>query len=156
MRKVLVVAALLMAMSFASAKSFYGVFTGYPEAIGAQYTTDSGMRFSVGLPIFGGFGVAGSLDMMLGGDDLDVEGLDLSYYYGAGVSGFFVNYALYGSAFGANGHGLAGVEWMIPETNFGLFWELQLGVEYVMYSSSYASLSGIAPFYGGRFGVNFY
>jgi len=154
MRKVLMAVGLMMVLSFAAAEAYYGVFTGYPEAIGVQYSMDSGMRFSLGMPVFGGFGVAGSVDMIMGGDALDVEGLDLSYYYGAGVSAFFVNYASYGSAFGANGHGLAGIEWMIPETNFSLFWELQLGVEYEMYSG-YAALSGIAPFFGGRFGVNF-
>lgn len=148
MRKVLVIAGLMMALSFASAKSYFGVFTGYPEAIGVQYTMDSGMRFSVGLPVFGGFGVAGSADMIMGSGPLGVEGFDLNYYYGAGASAFFTNYYYWGTAFGVNAHGLAGVEWMIPDTNFGVFTEAQLGVEY-------DSIFGFGPFFGGRFGVNF-
>ena len=148
MRKVLAVAALMMVLSLASAKSYMGVFSGYPEAIGVQYTMDSGMRFSIGLPVFGGFGVAGSADMIMGSGPLGVEGLDLNYYYGAGVSAFFVNYAFLGSAVGANGHGLLGVEWLIPDTNLGVFSEMQLGVRF-------DNLIGISPFYGGRFGVNF-
>jgi len=149
MRKAVLIAGLMMALSFASAKSYFGVFTGYPEAIGVQYTMDSGMRFSIGLPFFGGFGVAGSVDMILGGDSLGVENMDLSYYYGAGASAFFVNYAYYGSAFGVNGHGLAGIEWVLPNSNIGIFTEAQLGVEYDSYF-------GISPFFGGRFGVNFH
>ncbi|ADR36971.1 hypothetical protein Ocepr_1518 [Oceanithermus profundus DSM 14977] len=148
MRKVLAVAALMMVLSFASAKSYMGVFSGYPEAIGVQYTMDSGMRFSIGLPVFGGFGVAGSADMIMGSGPLGVEGFDLNYYYGAGVSAFFVNYTFYGSAFGVNGHGLLGVEWMIPDTNFGVFSEAQIGAEYDSYFA-------FGPFFGGRFGVNF-
>jgi len=149
MRKALLVTGLMMVLSFASAKAYFGIFTGYPEAIGVQYTMDNGMRFSLGLPVFGGFGVAGSVDMMLGGDALDVEGLDLSYYYGAGASAFFTNYAIYGNAFGFNGHGLAGIEWMLPDTNIGVFTEIQLGAEYDTYF-------GFGPFVGGRFGVNFH
>jgi len=148
MRKALVVAGLMMVLSFASAKTYFGVFTGYPEALGLQATMDSGMRFSIGLPVFGGFGVAGSADLIMGGGPIDMEGLDLSYYYGAGASAYFVNYYFYGNAFGVNGHGLAGVEWMIPDTNFGVFWEAQLGVEYDSYFR-------FGPFFGGRFGVNF-
>ena len=149
MRKVLMVAGLMMVLSFASAKAYFGVFSGYPEAIGVQYTMDTGMRFSLGLPIFGGFGVAGSVDMILGDGPLGVEGMDLSYYYGAGASAFFTSYPYLGSAFGVNGHGLAGIEWMLPNSNLGIFTELQLGVEY-------DTLFGISPFYGGRFGVNFH
>lgn len=149
MRKVLMVAGLMMVLSFASAKAYFGVFTGYPEAIGVQYTMDSGMRFSLGLPVFGGFGVAGSADMILGNGPLGVEGMDLSYYYGAGASAFFISYPYLGSAFGFNGHGLAGIEWMLPESNLGIFWELQLGAEY-------DTIIGFGPFYGGRFGVNFH
>ena len=149
MKKVLIVAGLLMALSFASAKSYFGVFTGYPEAIGVQYTMDSGMRVSLGLPVFGGFGVAGSADMILGSGPIDMEGIDLGYYYGAGLSAFFVNYYYLGSDIGANVHGLGGVEWMIPNTNFGVFWEAQLGVEF-------GTVTGFGPFFGGRFGVNFH
>jgi len=149
MRKVLMVAGLMMVLSFASAKAYFGVFAGYPEAIGVQYTMDSNMRFSVGLPVFGGFGIAGSADMMLGSGPLGVEGMDLNYYYGAGVSAFFVNYAGWGSDFGVNGHGLAGIEWMIPDSSLGVFWELQLGIQF-------GSLTGFGPFYGGRVGVNFH
>jgi len=149
MRKALLVAGLMMVLSFASAKAYFGVFTGYPEAIGVQYTMDNNMRFSLGLPAYGGFGVAGSVDMLLGGAPLDVEGMDLSYYYGAGASAFFANYYGYGSAFGMNGHGLAGIEWMLPNSNLGIFTELQLGAEYDSYYK-------FGPFFGGRFGVNFH
>ncbi len=149
MKKVLVIAGLMMALSFASAKSYFGVFTGYPEALGLQYTMDNNMRFSLGLPIFGGFGVAGSVDMLMGSGALGVEGMDLDYYYGAGASAFFVSYSVLGSDFGVNGHGLAGIEWMLPESNIGIFWELQLGVQF-------GSLTKFGPFYGGRLGVNFH
>jgi len=149
MRKAVLIAGLLMVLSFASAKSYFGVFTGYPEAIGVQYTMDSGMRLSLGLPIFGGFGVAGSVDMILGSGDLGVENMDLSYYYGAGASAFFVSIPYLGSDIGANAHGLGGLEWMIPNTNFGLFWEAQLGIEF-------GSITGFGPFFGGRFGLNFH
>ncbi|WP_456410130.1 hypothetical protein [Oceanithermus sp.] len=149
MRKALFVAGLVLVFSFASAKAYFGVFSGYPEAIGVQYTMNNNMRFSIGLPAYGGFGVAGSVDMIMGGDALDIEGIDLRYYYGAGASAFFTNYTLYGSAFGFNGHGLAALEWMVPNTNFGIFSEIQLGAEYDTYF-------GFGPFYGGRFGVNFY
>ncbi|GEM_PF-2347327 len=145
MRKVLIVAGLMMALSFASAKGYFGAFFGYPESIGVQYTTDTGMRFSLGLPAFGGFGIAGSADMILGSGDLGVENMDLSYYYGAGAS---VGYYFLGF-FVANGHGLAGIEWMLPKSNIGLFTEIQLGIEY-------DSFSGVGPFYGGRFGANFH
>ena len=148
MRKVLIVAGLMMALSFASAKGYFGVFTGYPEAIGVQYSMDTGMRLSLGLPFFGGFGVAGSADMILGSGDLGVENMDLSYYYGAGASAFFVSYVGY-SDVGANFHGLAGMEWLIPNTSFGVFWEGQLGVEY-------GTWSHFGPFFGGRVGVNFH
>ncbi len=145
MRKALVVAGLMMVLSFASAKTYFGVFTGYPEALGLQATMDSGMRFSVGMPYNWGFGIAGSADMILGSGPIDMEGLDLSYYYGAGVSA-----AMYfPTEFMVNGHGLAGVEWAIPETNFGVFGEAQLGVRYKTWSTP------IGPFFGGRFGVNF-
>ena len=148
MRKALLIVGLMMALSFASAKAYFGVFAGYPEAIGVQYTMDNGMRFSLGLPVFGGFGVAGSVDMILGSGDLDVESMDLSYYYGAGASAFFVSY--YGASdIGFNAHGLAGIEWMLPDSNLGIFGELQLGVEYGTYRH-------LRPFFGGRFGVNFH
>lgn len=149
MRKIFVVAALMMALSFASAKTYFGLFSGYPEAVGIQYTMDSGMRFSVGLPFFGGFGVAGSADMIMGSGPLGVEGFDLSYYYGAGASAYFVSYYYSGTGFGVNGHGLLGVEWMIPNSNYGVFSEAQLGV-------AYDSVFAIRPFFGGRFGVNFH
>ncbi|WP_457637273.1 hypothetical protein [Oceanithermus sp.] len=149
MRKILVIAGLVMALSFASAKGYFGVFAGYPETLGAQYTMDNNMRFSLGLPFFGGFGVVGSADMILGSGPLGVEGMDLSYYYGAGASAFFVSYPIIGSDFGLNGHGLAGLELMLPNSNLGIFWELQLGV-------GYGSLTGFWPFYGGRLGVNFH
>jgi len=148
MRKAVLIAGLMMALSFASAKSYFGVFMGYPEAIGVQYTMDSGMRFSLGVPFFTGFGVAGSVDMILGGGSLDVENMDLSYYYGAGASAFFRTF--YGvSDIGFNAHGLAGIEWMLPNSNLGIFSELQLGLEYGTYSN-------FGPFFGGRFGVNFH
>jgi len=146
MRKAVLIAGLMMALSFASAKSYFGVFTGYPEAIGVQYTMDSGMRFSLGLPYAWGFGIAGSADMILGSGPIGMEGMDLGYYYGAGLSA-----AMYiPSDFEVNGHGLGGVEWMIPNTNFGVFWEAQLGVKYKTWGSP------IGPFFGGRLGVNFY
>ncbi len=146
MRKALFVAGLMLVLSFASAKAYFGVFSGYPEAIGVQYTMDNNMRFSVGMPYAWGFGIAGSADMILGSGPIDMEGIDLSYYYGAGASA--VMYIP--SDFAVNGHGLAGVEWMVPNTSFGVFWEMQLGVEFKTWGNF------IGPFYGSRLGVNFY
>ncbi len=147
MRKALVIAGLMIALSFASAKGYFGVFSGYPEVIGVQYTMDSGMRFSLGVPYTGAFGIAGSADMILGTGPLEMEDVDLSYYYGAGLSA-----AMYfPSSFMVNGHGLAGVEWVIPETTFGVFFEAQLGVRYVTWGPPH-----IGPFFGGRIGVNFH
>lgn len=149
MKKVLLAVLLTLGISTAfAAKPYFGVFSGYPEAIGVQYTMDT-MRLSVGLPLLGYFGVAGSVDMIFGGAPLGVQGMDLSYYYGVGASGFFASWGGFGSGFGVDGHGFIGVEWMLPNSSLGLFSEAKLGV-------GFNTIFGLWPAYGGRFGVNFH
>ena len=131
-----------------AAKPYFGLFSGYPEAVGVQYTMDT-MRLSVGLPLLGFFGVAGSVDMMLGGGSLGAEGMDLRYYYGVGASGFFASWGSLGSGFGVDGHGLLGIEWMLPNSSLGLFSEAKIGV-------GFDTIFGLGPAYGGRVGVNFH
>ncbi len=147
----LLVAGLITVFSMAFAQgNYFGVFSGFPEAIGVQYTMNNNLRLSVGLPVFGGFGVAGSVDMIMARSPFNMRmNMDMSWYYGAGASAYFTNYYFWGSAFGANGHGLLGVEWALPNSNLGLFSEAQLGI-------GFDSVLGLSPIFGGRVGVNFH
>ena len=182
----LLVAGLITVFSMAFAQgNYFGVFSGYPEAIGVQYTMNDNLRLSIGLPMFGGSGitdsgitnstiagagnagsaVVGSVDMIMARGSFSTES-DMSWYYGAGVSVLYSIYPLYIyntnldkvniNVFGASGHGLLGVEWLLPDSNLGLFSEAQLGLGFRSYSALGRSLAKMVPAFSVRVGVNFH
>lgn len=128
MKKILV--SLLMVFGFVftslgSAQSDgFGIYSGYPDFLGVQYQA-SNLRFGVGLAVLG---IGGGIDLLLGENQLNTgsSDLQLSWYYGAGVSAsVWAFYSLGG--FVIFPHGLAGIEWQLPQSTISVYGELQLG-----------------------------
>ncbi len=128
MKKLLAPLVLLMALAVGSLgqaqSDGFGIYSGYPEWIGVQ-TQNSNLRLGAGL---GFFGIGAGADLILGKQSLGSTNLDLSWYYGAGVSaGFWLFLAGQIYIFP---HGLVGLEW--DPTAFGItgmkfYTELQIG-----------------------------
>jgi hypothetical protein len=106
----------------------FGIYSGWPTWIGAQFQTD-GLRLGVGLSSFG-FGADAGL--MLGESPLAVApgifapGTELSWYYGAGMSAGFWLFRGVGDLY-VFPHGLAGIEAVFPGQPFSFYAEGQLG-----------------------------
>jgi len=157
MKRLLMVLAVALAVSVASAQgsSYFGVYL-----LGGQYTINGnptgpgGLRFGVGLPLFGGLlggygflGLDASADFLLPGGVISTS--PLQWYYGAGV-GANAFFASGGSVFVLNPRGLVGLDYPLDK-GLSIFGEIQLGLN--IYLGGGGSLIGFGP--GGRLGLNF-
>ncbi|MCX7600742.1 MAG: hypothetical protein N2Z75_02250 [Meiothermus sp.] len=145
-----VVLCFLMFGTLAQAQTSYlGLYSGTYAAIGLQYTTEP-IRFSIGLdPFWYGFGITGAVDTKLGGFTLSPSpDIRLDGYFGAGVNaGFYFNSFFFsGSGLLADAHGLVGLEYKLPNMNYSLYAEIQLGARILPSFNFYP---------GGRVGINF-
>lgn len=149
MKKLLAPLVLLMALmvgSLGHAQSEgFGIYSGYPEWIGVQ-TQTGGLRLGAGLSFLG---IGGSADLVLGKQSLGTTNLDLSWYYGAGVSAG-VWLFLAGQVY-VFPHGLVGLEWdptAMGLTGMKFYTEFQVG-------AGISLPGGIYPDFNSRVGLIF-
>jgi len=133
---ILVLTGLVLSLAYAQTPGF-GVYSGYPTYLGLQYQTMN-LRFGAGLSL-GGFG--GDVALILAKSPLVGLGLDTSWYYGLGL----------GATAAAGGldiypHGLAGLEFRLPDPALNLYAEGQLGA--FVFTGG-----GFGPYFAGRLGV---
>lgn len=136
--------------SFSLAQSpGYGLYSGWPTYLGLQFQAGN-LRLGAGLS---GYGLGGDAALILAMAPLPAgPGLDLAWYYGAGVgAGFWTVFSYTG--FYIFPHGLAGVEYKLPGMAFSAYGELNLGVGIGL--GGLANWRGIGPDFAGRVGVIF-
>jgi hypothetical protein len=103
----------------------FGIYSGYPVFIGGQFQTNN-LRFSVG---FGTYGIGGGADFIFLKNAIATGSPDLklSWYAGAGVNAFLYSSLFVGSGIYLAPHGLAGVEYQLPNSTISVYGEAQLG-----------------------------
>jgi hypothetical protein len=139
----------------------FGVRLGYP--LGVQYTSGESFRIAGYVSPFFGLGIGVQGDLILGSIK-KVGGVnDLNVYYGAGANAGYFTYSL-GSTYsysylnlGVQGTGW--IEYSITPT-LSVFLDASLGIDYGIGLGGSGALTGInyggiAPYYGGAFGLNF-
>jgi hypothetical protein len=155
MKKLLISLAMVFGFAVSSLGSAqsdgFGVYSGFPVFIGGQFQTNN-LRFSVG---FGGYGIGGGADFMFI-DSPIVTGspdLKLSWHAGAGINAFLYTFGGFSGLY-LIPHGLAGIEYQLPNSTISIYSELQLG-----FGIGLGSLSGLTGVGGldfaGRFGAIF-
>lgn len=143
--------ALLLALVFsvaslgAAQSPGFGIFSGDPVYLGAQFQT-GGLRVGAGLS---SFGIGATGDLILSEAPLAPE-IGLTWYYGAGVSAYL--YSVGYTGFGIFPHGLVGLEWNIPQLQlpFSFYGEYQIGFTLALGGISYSGLD-----FSGRSGIIF-
>jgi hypothetical protein len=150
MKKLLAVLIVTTLLSFGAAQSSgFGLYSGWPTWIGAQFQTGP-FRVGAGLS---GFGFGGDVAYMISKNALPAApGFDLNWYFGAGagvgfwaVSGFTGIYLF--------PHGLVGLEYQFPGMPFSAYGEGQLGVGIGL--GDLAGWRGFGLDFGGRVGIIF-
>lgn len=129
----------------------FGIYSGWPTWIGAQFQTD-GLRAGVG---FSAFGFGADLGLIIAESRLAAApDLDLSWYYGAGAGlGIWTFRAASGIYIFP--HGLIGLEWQLPQADFSLYSEIQAGLGLYLGDLATAFGTNLRPDFAGRVGIIF-
>jgi hypothetical protein len=139
----------------------FGVRLGSPLSV--QYSGGGGFadeKFRVGAGLFGFSGIGVYGDYFLDRLPLSkVNNYDLSLAYGAGASGFFGSYGVFGASvsyFSLGVHGIGMLELPFSSAISG-FLDFNVGVAYDIVTTNVSGVSygGLRPNFGGSIGVNF-
>jgi hypothetical protein len=122
----------------------FGIYSGWPTVLGVQFQTGD-LRLGAGLATFG-FG--GDVGLILA--ESPIPRGDLSWYYGLGAG---LGLWRVGLVSGVNvfPHGLVGLEWRVPQADFSLYVESQLGVNFFLGNGAFLTTPG----FSGRLGIIF-
>lgn len=153
MKKILASLVMVFGFVFTSVGSAqsdgFGVYSGWPELLGVQFQTNN-LRLGAG---FAFAGLGASADYILGESAIQTgPGMDLSWYYGAGVSAGFWSLGGFSGIY-VFPHGLVGLEWQVPQTSFSVYGEGQIGVG--LYLGNLSGYRGTGLDFATRVGVIF-